>query len=117
MGLCLQAESQCVLAVPETGLGPTCDRISAQRPLWKGRAGRVCRRQGSEEPGKSRLTILGSIDFFPLCFNYPVDGGRERNNRLRRNQSALEQAALRTSQPHEQSFSLVLGVLVETVNA
>ena len=65
MGLCLLAESQYVLAVPETGLGPTCDRISAQRPLWKGRAGRVCRRQGSEEPGKSRLTILGSIDFFP----------------------------------------------------
>ena len=74
-------------------------------------------RQGFAEPGKSQLTILGSTDFSPLHFNYPEDGGRERNNRLRRNHSALERAALRTGQPREWSFSPILVALGKTTNA
>lgn len=34
--LCLQAESQGVLAVPETGLVPTCDSISAHQRFGRG---------------------------------------------------------------------------------
>lgn len=120
VGLCLWVESRHALAIPKTREGTRSVSASEHTCRWGRGGGRVWREmpggQGSAEPGKSQLTILGNIDFFPLHFNYPEDG-RERNNGLRRNHSALECAALRTGQPHEWSFSPILVTLGKTTNA